>query len=263
MFQLRTLAAAVAGVLTLGPSAQPAAAQTDFHNLDKGRPLRVEDAYAAKRGAFELQASPLTVAGRAEGEMVFFPSVELKYGFLPGMEFSAGVEGEFPRRPGDGRSASAEAEFSVLANLWVESHHLPAAALRFTTHLPTAVDHGTSAEFRGILTRWLAGPVRWHLNGALVVGEGRRERWWGGGALDWVFPFHHTLALAEVWVAEGVEGERRIHSAMGVRLQATPTLVLDAGMGRSWRGESWEDWAGTLGITHEFGVRRLLPGGNP
>jgi hypothetical protein len=52
---LVALAALVAVAL-----AGPAAAQTDFYNLDKDRPLRVEDAYATKRYAFELQVAPLT-----------------------------------------------------------------------------------------------------------------------------------------------------------------------------------------------------------
>lgn len=44
--------------------AAPAArAQTDYYNLERGRPLRVEDALVIERHSLEWQLAPLTVSG--------------------------------------------------------------------------------------------------------------------------------------------------------------------------------------------------------
>lgn len=236
-------------------------AQTDFYNLDKNRPLRVEDAHATKRWAFELQAAPLALSWDRDGGVRYRPAMELKHGVLPGVELSAGWTPEIRRSGAITRTAAGELEASALANLWVEGSVLPAAALRVTLHTPLEGEHPSSVEVKGIVTRTVAGPVRAHLNGAVVLGEDRSERGWGGLALDWVLPFQHLLLMAEGWVADLSEAGRAVHSTVGLRFQVGPTLVLDAGAGRSWRGEASGDWELVLGLTREFGVRSLMPGG--
>lgn len=239
----------------------PVKGQTDFYNLDKDRPLRVEDAYATKRYAFELQASPFTLSQDRTGALRFQPSVELKHGLFPGLEASVGIGMDRVRDGSATNTSLGEVELSALMNLWVEGPDLPAAAIRVTGHLPAGSDHATTVEVRGILTRSLVGPVRGHLNGAVVGGGGREESWWAGAALDYVLPFHHTLLLVEGWLANPPdEGRRRLHSSAGLRFQLSPTFALDGGMGRSWTGGSRQDWTLTLGVTHEFGVRALFPG---
>jgi hypothetical protein len=239
----------------------PVDGQTDFYNLDKDRPLRVEDAYATKRHAFEFQASPFTLSQDRAGVLRFQPSMELKHGLLPGLEASVGMGMDRIRDGSDTSTSLGEVELSALLNLWVEGPDLPAAAIRVTGHLPTGSDHAATLEVRGILTRSLVGPVRGHLNGAAIGGGGRDESWWAGAALDYVLPFHHTLLLLEWWLASPPdEGRRRLHSSAGLRFQLSPTLALDGGMGRSWTGDVRQDWTLTLGVTHEFGVRALFPG---
>lgn len=256
---LPRLAVALTLLALLAPA--PAVAQTDFYNLDKSRPLRTEDAYTAKRRSFEIQASPLTLAQDRAGSLRYTPSLELKHGLLPGLELSTGAGLETTRTGGRTTTDPGEVDLSALLNLWVEGHRLPAAAVRVTGHLPLESGHSSTLEVKGILTRSLAGPVRGHLNGAVVTGDDRAERWWAGAALDWVLPFHHTLLLAEGWLAEPPEGERTVHTGLGIRYQLSPTLVLDLGGGRDWTGEGREDWTITMGVTHEFGVRALMPGG--
>jgi hypothetical protein len=237
-------------------------AQTDFYNLDKNRPLRVEDAFATKRWAFELQASPLTLSqDRGSDLLRFSPALELKYGLLPGVDVSVGTHLELDRVSGSTSTGLGTIELSSRANLWVESATLPAVGTRVTGHVPTDSDESGWLEVRLMATRGLFGPVRGHLNGAWLGGDGRTEDWWAGLALDYVLPFHHTLLLAETWVAESrVDGaSREVHTSLGFRYQLTPTLAMDAGLGRGWSGPARKDWSLTLGITHEFAVRALMP----
>jgi hypothetical protein len=254
--QLRTHVLALVGLVTAVAAPPALQAQTDFYNLDKDRPLRVEDAFATKRWAFEIKASPLTLARDREGEVRYAPSLELTHGLLPGVSVSGGIH--VTRLAGDRHT---EAELSSLANLWIEGPRLPAAALRLTGHVPMEGGGSGRLEARGILTRTLAGPVRSHLNAGLFMGDGRHEDWWTGVALDWVLPFHHTLLLTDTWLAEGRDGVREIRSGAGFRLQLTPTLVLDAGASRSWTDDRGDDWRLTVGLAHEFGVRALMTGG--
>ncbi len=248
-----------------GIAVAPLAAQTDFYNLDKHRPLRVEDAFATKRWAFELQASPLTLSqDRGEDLLRFRPSLELKHGLLPGLDVSVGTHAEVDRVGGETSTGLGTVELSSRANLWVESATLPAVGTRVTGHVPTDSDESAWIEVRAMATRGLFGPVRAHLNGAWLGGDGRTEDWWIGAALDYVLPFRHTLLLAETWVAEprslaGEEERRTIHTTAGFRYQVSPTLAMDAGVGRGWSGSHRQDWSITLGITHEFAVRTLMP----
>jgi hypothetical protein len=237
--------------------AAPAAAQTDFHNLDKDRPLRVEDAYAGKFRGLELKVSPFDFSRLGTGRWEIAPQVELKAGVLPGIEISAGLHPTVHRLDGRTETRAGSAELSGLANLWVEGPRLPAAALRVTAHLPVErgeeADHGAYGELRGILTRSLGGPFRAHLNAAAVVGDSH-ERGWFGGAVDWVLPFQHTLLLAEAWRNVVDDEDATLHAGAGVRTQLTPTLVLDAGAGRDLAGPSEGRWRVRMGLAWEFGI---------
>ncbi len=235
--------------------------QTDFYNLDHERPLRVEDAYATKRWAFEFQASPFSMSEDREGTVRYSPSVELKHGLFPGVELSVAGEIENERRGSESSTRLHEIEVSALMNLWVEGTALPAAGVRLTTIVPTEAGRSAVLEARGALTRGLFGPIRAHLNGALLIGSDRAEDGWAGAALGYVLPFQHLLLMTEGWVSFPRAGETVFHSGIGARFQVTPTLVFDAGLGREWSGEERRDWVMTLGVTHEFGVRAIIPGG--
>jgi hypothetical protein len=237
-----------------------ALAQTDFYNLDHGHPLRAEDAYAIERWAIEIQGSPLALSQERSGPLRFAPGAELKYGLLPGMELSAGTSMEIVREGSDSNIQLGDVRVSSLFNLWVEGRFLPALGVRVTGAFPTESGESSTVEGVVIITRTLTGPVRAHLNGGLARGRGREENWWGGVALDYVLPFRHLLLLAETWVSSPEEGRKLFHSSVGARVQLTPTIAADAGLGRSWTGHPREDWAITLGVARQFGVRALMPG---
>jgi hypothetical protein len=275
------LAAGLAALLTAHAVPNTATAQTDFYNLDKDRPLRVEDAYATKRYAFELKASPLSLAQARDRTLRYRPELELKHGLLAGLEVSAGVKTGVDRpAQGDTRRADTELELSSLLNLTTETRTLPALGVRVIGHIPLEGDGPTLVEVRGLLTRSVAGPVRAHVNGGWTPGDRAEERWWAGLALDYVLPFRHLLLLVETWVAEpgpsdelipveppgtlpvtgSADRARRVHSTAGFRYQLSPVLAMDAGVGRSWTGDLGPDWLLTLGLTYEFAVRALMPG---
>jgi hypothetical protein len=246
---------------------QPAWAQTDFYNLDKERPLRGEDAFATKRYAWEFQASPLRLTGQRDRETIYEPSIELKYGVLPGIELSLGgiysVASRFVNQ-NEGRTEAGPLilEPSILANLNTQTRTLPASAVRVVAHVPLSGLEDPEYEFRGILTRHIVGPVRAHLNGAWIAGNDPDERWWTGLILDYAMPFQHTLLLMETYFAES-EAVNRVHSALGFRQQISPTWLWDGSVGRTWTGTG-PLWQLNLGFSHEFGIRALMPTGkNP
>jgi hypothetical protein len=250
---------AALGVALAGMLPGRAAGQTDYYNLDKHRPLRIEDAYAAERFALEFQLSPLTLTRRG-GALSFAPSLETKFGVLPGMELSAGLNADVERRDGTTRGGLGGVDVSALYNLNSETLGMPALGLRVTGHVPTGSDGGASLETRGIVTRVLRGAWRAHLNGAFLLGEHAAEAWWAGAALDRVLPFHALLLLGEAyWAQPRAAGEEgRVHTAAGLRYQLTPTAGLDAGLGTDWTGTDRADWRFTLGFTAATGVRPLM-----
>ena len=258
---VRAAGRALFPAVVLATLSLPLGAQTDFHNLDKHRPLRVEDAYATKQRAFELQASPLALHRETTGPLRYTPAFELKYGFLPGMEGSIGIGLDVARDEGETRTELGEVDVSGLVNLWVEGSSLPAAAVRVTGHLATASGESSTLEARAILTRSLVGAVRAHLTAAAIVGHARAEEGWVGLAIDRTLPFQHALLLAETWISFPTAGTRVVHSSAGVRYQLSPSIVLDAGAGRGWTGDARQSWSLTFGVTHEFGIRSLIPGG--
>lgn len=244
----------------------PALAQTDYYHLDKNRPTRVEDAFSTKQYAWELKISPLTLSGLPDGTTAISPELELKYGLLPGLDIEAGASVPLAPLTGDISAGNVELDVSALLNLTVETRLLPALGIRGTMHAVPAVDDPISFEIKGIATRTLFTYVRLHLNGAVGLGEGRHEDWWAGAALDYVLPFDALLFVVSGYAAQmsrdhfgAPADDLRWHTDLGLRYQMTPTMALDAGVGRSWTGPGGDEWRLTLGFTHEFGVRALVP----
>ena len=73
----------IAGCALLGALTSPVSAQTDYYNTDRGRPLRIEDAYALEYRGLELQAAPLRVERSRGGVYNWGIEPELAIGILP------------------------------------------------------------------------------------------------------------------------------------------------------------------------------------
>jgi len=68
------------------------------------------------------------------------------------------------------------------------------------------------------------------------------------------------LLIGEVGLSQSIEeAPTAVNASVGARWQWTPTLVLDAGVARRLRSETGPDIAVTIGLSHAFALRGLMP----
>lgn len=268
MFSLRTAAIAVGlWVSLLGR----ASAQIDYRNLDDDRPVVTEDAYPVERYAFELLA-PYRYEAGADGARFHTTVPEAAYGLARNAQLGlklpfAGID------EGTGTDwGLAGLRVFGLYNFNTETRWLPALSLRADASFPLGSLAGDGSRFaiKAIATRsW--GRMRAHLNlsrgfgseDALSVAEAL-NRWSGSLALDRTFFRSSILLIGEVAVSQAIQGApTAVNASLGGRWQWTPTLVLDAGVARRLRSDTGPDIALTVGLSHAFALRGLMPAGPP
>lgn len=209
-----------------------AAAQTDYRNLDHGRPSTVEDAYPIEHHALEFQ---LGYGVERESGVTSHEAIpEITWGVLSNFQIGAG----FPLRSIDQGSQRGLAgiEGSALFNILTESVSLPALSIGSAVHLPVGALAGrkTEAELSLVATRSI-GKWRAHANGGFGLdGEaGSIPRWRSGFALDRTFYRQSLLLVGGVVLEQSASGSpTRAFGELGLRWQASPTLVLSAGLER-------------------------------
>ena len=258
---------ALAGAVLLAP---PVAAQIDYRNLDEDRPARIEDAYPIERFAFELLA-PYRVERH---ERVWTHSVvpELSYGLAPGAH--AGIKAALAVRdaPGESKFALAGLRVFALVNLHNESPALPALSLRVDATAPVG---GLAGEGGGLAVKALAtrsfGLLRLHANASVALASPGQPAaaepmpdWSLGLAVDRSLLRSSTVLIAElVLLREEAGAPLSLNALVGARRQLTPTLVLDAGIGRGLKDDAGPSFAFTLGLSHAFALKALMPRGAP
>lgn len=263
MRHLRRAATVAGAALLLGVT--PGAAQTDYRNLDEGRPVHTEDAYPVERYAFELVAGAGFEDAAGGGNTTTF-TPELEYGVLMNGQVGLGA-------PLGGSSLGdlglAGLRLHALYNFNTEGRALPALALRTDLALPVGAAAGDAARVtvKAIATRsW--GLTRAHANVALSLGSDSGvpaievpPRWSASLAVDRTVFRSSLLFAIEGLVEKAVRGAPTIATvAAGARWQWTPTLVLDAGFSRRLT-TSGPSFAVTVGVSRVFAVRGLLPAG--
>jgi hypothetical protein len=258
--------------------ASPAVAQTDYYNLDKNRPVRIEDAYATERYAFELKLAPLRLERESGGVYHWGIDPEIAYGILPRTHIELGFPFAVIDLGGAGQRAGlAGIELSALHNLNVETRTLPAFGLRGDVLLPV----GSLALERvypavtGIATRTYRW-ARFHVNvqytfgpapdvevhpdetATVVTGE-EVSRWLAGLAVDRTFPLRALLVIGDVYARQPLHEEDSVewNAGVGFRYQVNPYLAVDAGVGRRLTGDS--AWYVTFGSAFAFGLRPFVP----
>ena len=266
MFRLRT-AATAAGLCA--SFIKVASAQIDYRNLDDDRPVITEDAYPVERFAFELLA-PYRYEADADGGRLHLTVPEAAYGLAR----NAQVGVKLPLAAVDEETGTdwglAGLRLFGLYNFNTESRWLPALSLRVDGSFPVGSLAGEGSRFalKGIATRsW--GPMRAHLN--LARGFGSEDalsvaepllRWNASLAVDRTFFRSSILLIGEVALSQSIQdAPTGVNASLGGRWQWTPTLVLDAGVTRRLRSGIGPDIALTVGLSHAFALRGLMPAG--
>jgi hypothetical protein len=268
MQALRT--AAIAAGLSLCFQVITAAAQIDYRNLDDDRPVVTEDAYPVERYAFELLA-PYRFEAESDGAELHTTVPEAAYGFAR----NAQVGLKLPLAAvNDGAGTDwglAGLRLFGLYNFNTESRSLPAFSLRADAEFPVGSLAGDDSRFavKAIATRsW--GRMRAHLN--VSRGFGSEDavsaveplpRWGASLAVDRTLFRSSLLLIGELASAQALDNApTEVNASIGARWQWTPTLVLDAGITRRLRSGVGPDFAFTLGLSHAFAIRGLMPAGS-
>jgi Putative MetA-pathway of phenol degradation len=246
----------------------PAAAQTEYRSLDDDRPVATEDAYPVDRYEFEL-AIPYRFEAERAGVDLHSIVPELGYGLIRNGEVGVKLPLAAADNGGSTDWGPAGVRLFGLYNFNTEDQLLPAVSLRADAAIPVGSLAGDNVRFalKAIATRsW--GRVRTHLNAMRAFGSEAAlavvdplPRWRASLAVDRTLFQRSLLIIAEVVTTQLVDGGASETSlGAGGRWQWTPTCVLDLGVSRRL-SHGGPDVALTLGVSHAFGLRAVLPSG--
>lgn len=231
-----------------------ASAQHDYRNLDRERPVTIEDAYPVEFRALEFMA-PVSVE-REGGETATMLEPEIMFGaFLNGM-----VGLGAPVMVGEDGGLAGLRPFAF-HNFNTESPRLPAIALRLDATTPVGAlgGEGFLATATAIATRSF-GVTRLHVNVAATIGDAADAplddapgRWSAGLAIDHTLWRHSIALMADLQLVEPLgSGNQELIAGAGMRMQVTPTLVFDLGGARRLT-DGGPDLVLTAGFTRSLG----------
>jgi hypothetical protein len=234
----------------------------DHKNLDEGRPLRLEDAYAISTGEIAVEAGAGFRLLRRGTDQGVFP-VELLYGALPNVQVGVGTTLLTSPHDVDDRPKSGDLHLSALYNLNQETLALPAFGIKLGLGLPTGVDaRGYAVELKGIVTKSF-DQLSLHLNAGYEFltatrDDERDERY--EFALGFSYPvgaprFTRATLVGDVFAEQaGHRGESTTAGTeVGVRFQLTPRVVWDIGVGTEFAGPADRArFFGTTGFSFGF-----------
>lgn len=217
----------------------------DHTNLDEGRPLRLEDAYAIADGEIALEAGGGFTLQRRSSNRGVFPA-EVLYGAYPNLQLGVGTTLSTDPRDIDDRPKSGDLQVSALYNFNQESISFPAFALKVGVDTPTGVAaRGYGIELKGIITKSIER-LSLHLNAGydFLTSTYRDER--DGRyklALGASYPigapqFTRATLLGDVFAEQSTRRDEStfVGVEVGVRYQLTPRIVWDVGIGTEFAG---------------------------
>ena len=254
-------------------AAPTATAQTDFYNTDRGRPVQIEDAYATERYAFELKLAPVRLERERGGAYNWSLDPEIAYGIFPRTHIEIGLPLAY-REVGAQHSAGlAGLELSLMHNLNIETETWPALGIRADVLAPVGnlAPSRAYSSVTGMATRTFHW-ARFHVNGQYTAGgapsstspaaNAEISRWLAGLAIDKTYPLRSTLITAEFFAKQPIVSTERVEyvTGAGVRYQQSPTVALDAGVGRRLNGDA-RGWYVTFGTAYAFSLAGLFPTG--
>lgn len=262
---------ALVSLAALPAMPQTTSAQTDYYNTDAGRPVRIEDAYATERYAFELQLAPVRAERAGGGAYAWGIEPEIAYGILPRTHIELGIPLLAIDSPGlPTRSGAAGFEVSMLHNLNAETRSLPALGLAAHALIPAGAfgPDGVIPTATALVTRSFPG-LRVHINGSYTFADDEDagpahdvSQWLAGVAVDRTLPLRSMLITAETFAERPLDDDADLAWTIGggVRMQRSPRLAVDAGLGRRVTGPE-TGWYVTFGGAYAFAIRSLMPGG--
>lgn len=264
MLRQHAVAASALALAAVAAAPRTAAAQTDYYNTDRGRPVEIEDAYPTEYRGLEIKAAPVRLE-RMAGVYVWGIEPELAAGVLPRTQLEIGAPVAFV----DSRSARRTSgltgiEASLLYEFNVETR-LPALALAADALLPVGglAAERTFVSAKAIATKTLRG-ARFHVNArytfgsepASPAGAGQLElsRWLTGAAVDHAFPLQALLVTAELYARQPIVAAEAVdwNAGAGARYQVTPRWAIDVGAGRRIGGDVGA-WHLTFGTAYALG----------
>jgi hypothetical protein len=217
----------------------------DHGNLDEGRPLRLEDAYAISTGEITLETGAGFALLRRGADRGFFP-IEVLYGALPNLQIGIGTTLSTHPHDIDEPVKSGDLRLSALYNLNQETLIMPAFGVKLDVNVPTGVDaKGVALELKGIVTKSIER-LSLHFNaGYLVLTDAWREE--RDGRYELVLGASYPLGaprytratiVADVFTEQSAHhGEANtVGVELGFRYQVTRTIVWDAGVGTEFAG---------------------------
>ena len=262
--------ASLAASVALAVAAPPLAAQTDYYNTDRGRPVQVEDAYVTERYAFELKLAPVRLERTKGGTYHWGVEPEIALGVLARTQIEVGLPLAFVEQGAQRRSGIAGLDLSAMHNLNMETEGVPALGIRGDVLLPVGNLAGNNvySSVTGMLTRTHSW-ARLHVNGQYTFGTAPLPtatssvdvaRWLVGAAIDKTFPLSSMLITAEFYGRQPLIASEAVEYTVGTgsRFQVSPTLAIDGGFGRRLNGPE-QGWYVTFGSAYAFGVRSLFP----
>jgi hypothetical protein len=241
---MRTVISSLLAAIVLAPAS---ALAIDHKNLDEGRPLRLEDAYAISTGEIALEAGAGFTLRRRGADRGFFP-IELLYGALPNFQIGVGTTLSTDPREIDEPTKSGDVRIGALYNFNQETLVMPAFGVKLEVELPTGVESkGVDVEVKGIVTKSFER-LSLHFNAAylFLTDSGRGER---DGRYELVlgasYPvgaprFTRATLIADVFTEQATHrGESNVvGTELGLRYQLTPSIVWDVGVGTEFAGPS-------------------------
>jgi hypothetical protein len=223
----------------------PAVYAIDHKNLDEGRPLRLDDAYAIASGELAVEVGAGFALERRGPDRGVFP-LEVLYGAYPNLQLGLGTTLLTDPRDIDEQTKSGDLRVSGLYNFNQETLTLPAFGLKLELNLPTGVDSaGVDVEVKGIVTRSI-DRLSLHLNAgyAFLSGttgeerDGRYEVTLGASYPVGAPQYTRTTLVGDLFTEQGDRrgGSNVFGAEVGFRHQLTQRVVVDAGIGSELAG---------------------------
>lgn len=228
----------------------------DHKNLDEGRPLRLDDAYAISTGEIAVEAGAGFTLQRRGPNRAFFP-IEVLYGALPNFQIGLGTFLSTDPHEVDERPKSGDVRLSALYNFNQETLSLPALGVKLGLDAPTGIDsRGFAVELKGIVTKSFER-LSIHFNGGYEFFTDSRHEERDGQyslVLGASYPvgapkFTRATLIADVFTEQSVHrGESNVvGTELGLRYQLTPRIVWDIGVGTEFAGPG--DRSRLFGVT--------------